>query len=328
MTVDGTTAISSGDFGSSTSTSFGSCGSTSPTKSPTPNPTLSPITENPTDSPSSKPTNSPVSLPPPGTDDEFAVYDPANGAPNCEVVGKSCSSGNLLVGRFGLSGGSEPNSSNTLDTIGDGSSGTYQSDESLDMITVSSLNGGPLMAGELFNIKVDVWAWSTGTSDSADFYYTNDATATPIVWTYLNTLGAGGPDRRTLTLPADLYSPSDPSYGYTLSNGPNQAVRVRFRYNGSRCPLSTLGEWNCNNGSYDDIDDLMFTVAPAAPASTASSPWDNSKSDTSSFKAAAAVNVPDDTQVKVTCQGLERDRCNATGDKCYWKNMRKGCLPK
>ena len=326
MIVDGNIAMSSGDFGSSTSTSFGSCGSTSPTKSPTPNPTLSPITANPTDSPSSKPTNSPVSLPPPGTDDEFAVYDPANGAPHCEVVGKSCSSGNLLVGRFGLSGGSEPNSSNTLDTSEDGSSGTYQGDESLDMITVSSLNGGPLTAGQLFNIKVDVWAWSTGSSDSADFYYTNDATATPIVWTYLNTLGAGGPDRRTLNLPADLYSPSDPNYGYTLSNGPNQAVRVRFRYNGSVCPG---GVWNCNNGSYDDIDDLMFTVAPAAPASsTASSPWDNSKSDTSSFKAAAAADIPEDTPAEVICQELERERCNATDDKCYWKNRRKGCLPK
>lgn len=268
-----------------------------------------------------------MSLPPPGTNDEFAVYDPANGAPHCEVVGKSCSSGNLLVGRFGLSGGSEPNSSNTLDDSEDGSSGTYQSDESLDMITVSSLNGGPLTAGQLFNIKVDVWAWSTGTSDSADFYYTNDATATPIVWTYLNTLGAGGPDRRTLTLPADLYSPSDPSYGYTLSNGPNQAVRVRFRWSGSECPG---GEWNCNNGNYDDIDDLMFTVAPAAPgaSSTASSPWDNSKSDTSSFKAAAAVVIPDDTPVEVICPGLERERCNATSDQCYWKNRRKGCLPK
>jgi len=182
------------------------------------------------------------------------------------------------------------------------------------------------MAGELFNIKVDVWAWSTGSSDSADFYYTNDATATPIVWTYLNTLGAGGPDRRTLNLPADLYTPSDPNYGYVLSNGPNQAVRVRFRYSGSECPG---GVWNCNNGSYDDIDDLMFTVAPATPvSSTASSPWDNSKPDTPSFKAAAAADIPDDTQVEVTCQGLERNRCNATDDKCYWKNRRKGCRPK
>jgi hypothetical protein len=183
------------------------------------------------------------------------------------------------------------------------------------------------MAGQLFNIKVDVWAWSSGTSDSADFYYTNDATANPIVWTYLNTLGAGGADSRTLTLPADLYSPSDPSYGYELSNGPNQSVRVRFRYNGSAC---SGGEWTCDNDSWDDIDDLMFTVAPpAAPASsTASSPWDNSKVDTA-FQAVAAVDIPDDTPVKVNCQELlERDRCNATSDQCYWKNMRKGCLPK
>jgi bacterial leucyl aminopeptidase len=41
---------------------------------------------------------------------------------------------------------------------------------------------------------------------------------------------------------------------YTLPTGTLQAVRARFRYNGSDAA--------CGTGAYDDHDDLIFAVNP------------------------------------------------------------------
>ena len=60
-------------------------------------------------------------------------------------------------------------------------------------------------------------------------------------WSYLGSVSAGGSEERTLS-----------QENFQLSDNPNQAVRVRFRYNGSPAP--------CNNGNYDDADDLVFAV--------------------------------------------------------------------
>lgn len=46
----------------------------------------------------------------------------------------------------------------------DGGSGSYHGDESNDQITISSVNGGPLTAGQLARVEATVWAWSTGSS--------------------------------------------------------------------------------------------------------------------------------------------------------------------
>ena len=49
------------------------------------------------------------------------------------------------------------------------------------------------------------------------------------------------------------------SANYTLPSGSLQAVRARFRYQGSAAP--------CNNGNYDDADDLVFAVETASGCS-------------------------------------------------------------
>ncbi len=100
--------------------------------------------------------------PPPVVVPTLASYDSALMAPACPTTGSLCDSGTLLNGRFNLSGGSEPNSSNTLfNSCPDGSSGTYHLDESNDRLQVATLDGQPFAAGKFVRITAaTVWAYS------------------------------------------------------------------------------------------------------------------------------------------------------------------------
>lgn len=227
--------------------------------------------------------------------DLTAAYDDTYKAPRCNPVGLSCSSGGLLNGK---ASNVEPNTSNTIDGCADGTDGSYHGDESVDKITVSSVNGGKLTAGGLANIETKVWAWSDGSKDFADFYHAADASASSITWTYLGSVSAGGSDERTLS-----------RKNFQLSGNPIQAVRVRFRYNGSPAP--------CNNGSYDDADDLVFAVEVNQ----------NILSQHTLSFAEADTNPEPTTNIATDCSILIEDRCNASPDECYWKNNNKGCLP-
>ena len=164
------------------------------------------------------------------------------GVPACLTVGPSCSFGEQPYDGRGVVG-PEPNYPNTLDGCADGGSGSYHSDESCDAVELRTISGNNFAPGEEVEIKATVYAWSSGSADRADFYYTEDATATPVVWqeAAIN-VPAGGGGARTLTAT------------YTLGAGGNalQAVRVNFRYNGQA--------QECSSGSYDDTDDLVFTV--------------------------------------------------------------------
>ena len=130
-------------------------------------------------------------------------------------------------------------------------------------------------------------------------------------WSYLGSVSAGGSEERTLS-----------RENFQLSDNPVQAVTVRcFRYNGSPAP--------CNNGSYDDADDLVFAVAvnqniPAPGAADATSFAGSSgkphpQPDKTPDPTANVISVID-------CSSLNFDRCNASPDVCYWKNNKKGCL--
>jgi subtilisin family serine protease len=171
----------------------------------------------------------------------IASFDAARKAPLCATVGAYCDTGALIDGRGTM--GPEKNAPNTINaSCADGNSGTYHSDESLDRLRVSTLDGSPLAPGKTVKIEATVWAWSSGTSDSLDLYYASDA-SNP-TWTFLTTLkpAAGG---------AQLLSTT-----YTLPAGSSlQAVRGNFRYS------STVG--SCSTGSYDDRDDLVFAVGSA-----------------------------------------------------------------
>jgi hypothetical protein len=170
---------------------------------------------------------------------ESAIFDPILRAPVCATLGAGCDTGTLVNGRGLL--GPEPNTPNSLyGSCADGSSGTYHVDESLDRVRVYTIDGRELAPGKTVAIEALVWAYSSYSSDAADFFYTTDVN-TPS-WRFLTTLVPNKAGAQTLTafytLPADS----------TL-----QAVRVVFRYGSAAEP--------CVIGGYNDRDDLVFAVA-------------------------------------------------------------------
>jgi leucyl aminopeptidase len=169
---------------------------------------------------------------------QTAVFDAAVQAPRCSTVGSSCDSGALVNGRDGR--GPEPNQPNTInDSCADGTSGTFHADESNDRIRVSTTDGSLFAAGKTVRVEATVWAWTTPSADRLDLYYTANASAPG--WTFLATLTPPAAGAQTL------------SATYTLPSGPLQAVRARFRYQGTASP--------CATGGYIDHDDLVFAVS-------------------------------------------------------------------
>lgn len=187
----------------------------------------------------------------------IAVFEPAWNVPACAAPGSVCASGGRLEGRDNIGGGfPEPNQPNTLNTApcADGTTGTYHSDESLDGIRVSSLDGGPLAAGKTVRLEARVWAYSSS-ANFLDLAYASNPTAP--VWTSLGTHRVGGARQQVV------------STTFTLtSGGLQQAVRGVFRYSGA----ASLG--GCVAGAYNDHDDLVFGVlqVPLAPSVVFSKP--------------------------------------------------------
>lgn len=182
-----------------------------------------------------------------------AVYDDNLGAPKCSSVKSFCDSYTLLEGRAATLG-PELNTPNTLDDCQDGTFGIYKDDESIERIFVHTVDGSDLVAGAKVKIEATVWAWSTGSADSADFYYTGDASSDSLDWIFIATRVPPDGGKQTL------------SVQYTLPAGSLQGVRVNFRWRGS---VST-----CSTGSYDDHDDLIFAVGQAgtSPPTTSVAP--------------------------------------------------------
>ncbi len=176
--------------------------------------------------------------------DQLAAYDAALKAPKCATAGKSCDSGpSLLLGRGTMAPG-EPNQPNTVGaSCADGSSGTFHSDESNDRLKVFTNDGSFLAPGKTVTVQATVWAYSTFSSDKLELFYA--ASAASPAWTKI---GA--------TLTPTAAGQQALSASFTLPSGALQAVRARFRFNGS--------DGSCSTGSYDDHDDLVFAVAPAA----------------------------------------------------------------
>ncbi len=203
-----------------------------------------------------------------------AVYDSALKAPKCANVGSVCDSGALLNGRASL--GPEPNQPNTINnSCADGTSGIYHDDESNDRIRVFTSDGTSFAPGKTVTFEATVWAWSTGSSDTLDFYYAADA-ANP-VWTYITSKVSPGGDAQLLTAT------------YTLPSGTLQAVRANFRYQGSAS--------SCSTGTYDDHDDLIFAVGSGGgditpPTTSITAPANGATvSGTTTITASASDNV-------------------------------------
>ena len=197
-----------------------------------------------------QPTPSPTSGDGDTASPQDAVFDSSYGAPRCANVGSECDSLNLLDGRGTMTNGVEPNNPNT-NKFGavcvDGNSGTYHSDESIDQIKVTSgdiVDGAPIPSDDFIieggraYVTVDVWCWNTGASDTADIFLSSDASNPD--WQLLTSMPCPGGGAQTLT------------HAFDVPEGTNQSIRVNLRYNGSPS--------TCSNGSYDDHDDLIFTV--------------------------------------------------------------------
>jgi hypothetical protein len=251
-------------------------------------PTSSPPTQKPTTVPTNVPTGVPTPEPTSNGVPQDASFDSSFGAPRCAAPGTSCSSGTLLNGRGTISGGVEPNRSNTIDGCQDGNEGSYHGDESIDKIIVrsgevdESGSGGILVSGGRATIIATVYAWSTGASDTADFFYTSDASSPN--WQYIGSITPQGGSTQELAL------------SYTLPTGANQAVRVQFRY------LGSIG--SCTAGSYNDRDDLVFVVSsdqtmPTSSPVQAPPPSGGGGAQQASYD--ASLTIP---------------RCNAYGSKC------------
>ena len=176
---------------------------------------------------------------------QTAVYDSTLKAPKCVNVASGCDSGpSLLLGRDTLSGGTEPNQPNTINSsCADGTSGTFHSDESNDRLVVSTTDGSALAAGKTVKVSATVWAYSSFTTDHLDLYYTANANSPS--WTLIGTITPTAAGAQTL------------SANYTLPNGSLQAVRAQFRYQGSAS--------SCTAGAYNDHDDLIFAVGAGTP---------------------------------------------------------------
>lgn len=175
-----------------------------------------------------------------------AVYDAVLKAPKCGQPGSQCDSGSLLNGRDGITGGPEPNQPNTINnSCADGTSGSYHSDESVDAIKVSTLDGSDLAPGKAVRIDVTFWAFSTS-SNYLDLYYTGDANNPN--WIRIVTAQPSVTGSQVLTTTYQL-----------PSGGSLQAVRAVLRFQGTASPCGS-------NSGFDDYDDLIFSVAPTTTA--------------------------------------------------------------
>ncbi|WP_242360263.1 MULTISPECIES: Ig-like domain-containing protein [Anaeromyxobacter] len=168
--------------------------------------------------------------------------DATRGAPACALPASSCFSGTLVESRATIEGRPERGAPNTLDGCPDGAAGKYHVDESVDAITVRTLDGAVLAPGK--PVQVDVRAFVVSPElDRVDLYYA--ANVNDPAWTPIATLAPPAAGLQTL------------SATYTLPTGPLQAVRAVLRYaqsSASACSDATVAV-------YDDRDDLVFAVS-------------------------------------------------------------------
>lgn len=173
-----------------------------------------------------------------------AVFDTTLSAPKCGTVAGGCDSATLLKGRGAM--GPESHAPNTINSsCADGNIGTYQVDESLEGLKVSTVDGTNMAAGKSVNLDAQVWAYSPD-FDALDLYYT--ANASSPTWVFLATLTPTKVGLQTL------------STTYTLPAGTLQAVRGVFRSSTTSTP--------CASGAFDDNDDLVFAVGTGSTDTT------------------------------------------------------------
>ncbi|RME78579.1 DNRLRE domain-containing protein [Candidatus Woesearchaeota archaeon] len=191
------------------------------------------------------------------TDPAYAEYSNAFTAPYCANGESPCSANSsLLQSRDSLTT-PEPNQPNTIDTCTDGTSGTYLTDESVENITITSLNNSHFRPGDTIQVEAWVNCYSNPADDFIGLVYTSNAN-TPS-WSVKQTLScpAGGLTKITFN-------------NLTLDSVEgNHSVRVWVQYNPGGVQSETCSDSSGGSGTYDDNDDVVFLVKNApdpAPA--------------------------------------------------------------
>lgn len=170
-----------------------------------------------------------------------ASWDNGFKAPACAAAATKCFTGTLVDGRGAL--GPEPRAPNTIGTAcADGAQGSYHVDESIDAITIRSSQ--TFTAGATVVVGVKLWATQAYLMDSLDIYYAANASAPSPVWEHMATV-------KPAQAGAQVLSASFP----LVAGGTKQAVRAQLRYGGEAAFV-------CGAGTFDDRDDVVFTVAP------------------------------------------------------------------
>ena len=174
-----------------------------------------------------------------------ATYNTTLKVPSCTAACGCDTGATAIKGRGTMTSGNETNRPNTLgSTCADGNSGTYQTDESLERIVIKTTDQGNLAPGKQVTVSVTAHCYSS--TDKLDLYYSTNPTAATPTWTALAT---------SLSCPATRgFYTFNHTFNLNATATGQQAVRGNVRFS------STAG--SCTTGSYDDRDDLVFTVSP------------------------------------------------------------------
>jgi len=172
-----------------------------------------------------------------------ATYDATLRVPACGAA-CGCDTGpDAIKGRGTMSNGNETNRPNTVGgTCVDGNSGRYMLDESVEQISMTTVDQGPLAPGKQVAVSVRVWCYAA--SDKLDLYYSTNPTSANPTWTAVAT-GISCPSTRG-------FHTFNRTFPLHASASGQQAIRANLRFSTSSSA--------CPTGSFDDKDDMVFTV--------------------------------------------------------------------
>ena len=182
-----------------------------------------------------------------------ALYDPGLGAPYCAGGESPCEVLEELIVSKNDIATNEPNSPNTIDGATDGTSGTYQNDESVDQVNVTDNDASTFSSGHSVTVSTRVYCY--GTSDVVNILST-DSISSPS-WTVESSQACGGAgfEKKTAT--------------FALTGTGNVSIRVLNEYNGD-------GTTTATSSGYGDQDDVVIPLDNFAPNIGLNSPENNS----------------------------------------------------
>jgi hypothetical protein len=182
-----------------------------------------------------------------------AAYSSNFGAPFCQGGKSPCNVGENLIISVDNIATNEPNSPNTIDGASDGTTGTYQNDESVDEINITDNTAPSFGSGHSLTVSTLVYCW--GTSDVINFIYT-DSISSP-GWTVKDSQSCGGAGFE------------DHTATFSITGTGNVSIRVLNEYNGD---ASTIQQ----SSGYGDQDDVVLPLDNFAPEIVLDSPTNES----------------------------------------------------